>query len=36
MLNGVGMEQSQQLKIQLIKRLTNKGHNFQVMGVNAL
>merc|ERR1712039_957416 len=36
MLNGVGMDHSQMLKIQLIKRLTNKGYNLQVMGANAL
>merc|ERR1711972_1003325 len=27
MLNGVGMNQSQQMKTQLIKRLTNQGYN---------
>merc|ERR1712054_89435 len=36
MLNGAGMSNSQQLKAQLIKRLTNKGYNLQVMAVNAL
>merc|ERR1712100_376669 len=36
MLNGVGMGDAQMKKAQLIKRLTNKGHNFQVMAVNAL
>merc|ERR1719316_1533954 len=36
MLNGVGMTNTEQLKIQLIKRLTNKGYNMQVMGVNAI
>merc|ERR1712048_52756 len=36
MLSGVGMNNSEQLKIQLIKRLTNKGYNLQVMAVNAL
>jgi len=30
------MSNSQQKKIQLIKRLVNKGHNFQVMAINAL
>merc|ERR1712066_285112 len=36
MLAGVGMTNSEQLKIQLIKRLTNKGYNLQVMAVNGL
>merc|ERR1712083_495699 len=36
MLNGAGMNDAQQKKIQLIKRLVNKGHNFQVMAINAL
>merc|ERR1712194_881522 len=36
MLNGVGMDNSQQKKVQLIKRLTNQGYNMQVMGCNAL
>merc|ERR1711976_781430 len=36
MLNGVGMNNSEMLKIQLIKRLTNKGYNLQVMAVNAV
>merc|ERR1712151_507430 len=36
MLNGAGMSNTQMLKIQLIKRLTNKGYNLQVMGVNAI
>merc|ERR1712066_174552 len=36
MLNGVGMTNTEMLKIQLIKRLTNKGYNMQVMGVNAI
>merc|ERR1719498_1216024 len=36
MLNGVGMNNTEMLKIQLIKRLTNKGYNMQVMGVNAI
>merc|ERR1712159_176543 len=35
MLNGAGMSHSQMAKIQLIKRLTNRGYNLQVMGVNA-
>merc|ERR1712224_626551 len=30
MLNGVGMSNTEQLKIQLIKRLTNQGYNLQV------
>merc|ERR1711935_480756 len=36
MLNGVGMDNSEQKKIQLIKRLTNQGYNMQVMAANAL
>merc|ERR1712194_873746 len=36
MLNGVGMGDAQMKKIQLIKRLTNKGYNLQVMAANAL
>merc|ERR1711957_601609 len=36
MLSGVGMNNTEMLKIQLIKRLTNKGYNMQVMGVNCL
>merc|ERR1711957_408549 len=36
MLNGVGMNNTEQLKIQLIKRLTNSGYNMQVMGVNCI
>merc|ERR1711939_1040767 len=36
MLNGVGMNNTEMMKIQLIKRLTNKGYNLQVMGVNAI
>merc|ERR1711904_212734 len=36
MLSGFGMSTVEQLKIQLIKRLTNKGYNLQVMAVNAL
>merc|ERR1712086_277441 len=36
MLNGVGMDNSEQKKIQLIKRLTNQGYNLQVMAANAL
>merc|ERR1711912_158243 len=36
MLNGVGMSEAQQMKTQLIKRLTNKGYNLQVMAVNAM
>merc|ERR1712151_1072748 len=35
MLNGVGMGDAQQKKISLIKRLTNKGYNMQVMAINA-
>merc|ERR1711904_726546 len=36
MLSGFGMSTVEQLKIQLIKRLTNKGYNLQVMAVNAM
>merc|ERR1712227_397651 len=36
MLNGAGMSNTEMLKIQLIKRLTNKGYNLQVMAVNAI
>merc|ERR1711988_421354 len=36
MLNGVGLGDAQMKKAQLIKRLTNKGHNLQVMGVNSI
>jgi triphosphoribosyl-dephospho-CoA synthetase len=36
MLNGVGMDNSEQKKIQLIKRLTNQGYNMQVMAANTL
>merc|ERR1712039_123821 len=36
MLNGVGMGDAEMKKIQLIKRLTNKGYNLQVMAANAL
>merc|ERR1712054_721607 len=36
MLNGAGMSNTGMLKIQLIKRLTNKGYNLQVMGVNCI
>merc|ERR1711990_219244 len=36
MLNGVGVCGSEKMKIQLIKRLTNQGHNLQVMGVNSI
>jgi triphosphoribosyl-dephospho-CoA synthetase len=36
MLNGVGMDNAEQKKIQLIKRLTSKGYNMQVMAANAL
>merc|ERR1712024_424169 len=35
MLNGVGMGDAQQKKINLIKRLTNKGYNMQSMAINA-
>merc|ERR1712216_1113597 len=36
MMNGVGLGDAEMKKVQLIKRLTNKGHNFQVMAVNCL
>merc|ERR1712166_1042506 len=36
MLAGVGMNNTEMLKIQLIKRLTNTGYNLQVMGVNCI
>merc|ERR1712007_263130 len=36
MLNGVGMGDAEMKKCQLIKRLTNQGHNFQVMGINCI
>merc|ERR1712085_169623 len=36
MLNGAGMSNTGMMKIQLIKRLTNKGYNMQVMGVNCI
>merc|ERR1712031_21474 len=36
MLNGVGMGDAGMKKVQLIKRLTNKGYNFQVMAINCI
>merc|ERR1712159_798324 len=36
MLNGVGLSNAEKDKVQLIKRLTNQGHNFQVMAVNSI
>merc|ERR1712072_561968 len=36
MLNGVGMGDAGMKKVQLIKRLTNQGHNLQVMAVNSI
>merc|ERR1711937_182183 len=36
MLNGVGLSNAEAQKCQLIKRLTNKGYNFQVMAVNCI
>merc|ERR1711937_577714 len=36
MMNGVGLGDSEMKKVQLIKRLTNQGHNLQVMAVNAV
>merc|ERR1711912_49760 len=35
MMNGVGLGDAEMKKVQLIKRLTNRGHNLQVMGVNS-
>merc|ERR1712156_18803 len=35
MLNGIGMGDSQQKKLNLVKRLTNKGYNMQTMAINA-
>merc|ERR1712166_585560 len=35
-LEGVGFGDSEKMKCQLIKRLTNQGHNLQVMGVNCI
>merc|ERR1711957_194621 len=36
MLNGAGLGDAENKKIQLIKRLTNLGYNLQVMGINAV
>merc|ERR1712054_534081 len=36
MLEGVGLGDAEMKKVQLIKRLTNQGHNLQVMGVNSV
>merc|ERR1712019_276143 len=36
MLNGVGLGDAEMKKVQLIKRLTNQGHNLQVMGMGAV
>merc|ERR1711976_1116457 len=36
MLNGVGMGDAEMKKVQLIKRLTNQGYNFQVMAINCI
>merc|ERR1712164_214608 len=36
MMNGVGLGDAEMKKVQLIKRLTNKGHDFQVMAINCL
>jgi len=36
MLSGAGMGEAEMKKIQLIKRLTNQGHNLQVMACNTL
>merc|ERR1711963_1371676 len=36
MLNGVGMGDAAMKKVQLIKRLANKGYNLQVMAANAI
>merc|ERR1712119_34143 len=36
MMNGVGLGDAEMKKVQLIRRLTNQGHNLQVMGVNSI
>merc|ERR1711998_330877 len=36
MLSGVGLGDADMKKVQLIKRLTNQGHNLQCMAVNSL
>merc|ERR1712146_739237 len=36
MLGGVGLGDAGMKKVQLIKRLTNQGHNMQCMAVNSL
>merc|ERR1711990_1406856 len=36
MLNGVGLGDAEMKKVQLIKRLTNQGHNLQVIGINSI
>merc|ERR1711998_282037 len=36
MLSGVGLGDAGMKKVQLIKRLTNQGHNMQCMAVNSL
>jgi len=36
MLNGVGMGDANMKRVQLIKRLMNKGYNLQVMAINGL
>merc|ERR1711879_967983 len=36
MLSGVGLGDAGMKKVQLIKRLTNQGHNLQCMAVNSL
>merc|ERR1711918_179078 len=35
-MNGLGMGTAEMKKISLIKRMTNKSHNLQVMAVNCL
>merc|ERR1712151_167762 len=35
-INGLGMGTAEMKKISLIKRLTNKSHNLQVMAINCL
>ena len=35
MINGIGLGDSQMKKIQLVKRLTNKGYNMQVQAINS-
>merc|ERR1711976_812653 len=36
MMQGIGMGDAEMKKVSLIKRMTNKGHNLQVMAINSL